>query len=65
MLINGIVRIIEEYRFIHSLSRTFPEGNRYIDIVLIGINNVFREVRKIKLDPKASTKVLLTTTPEN
>jgi hypothetical protein len=47
------------------LSCTFPEGNRYIDVVWIGIDNGFREVRKIKLDSKAPTKILLTTTPEN
>jgi hypothetical protein len=65
MLIYRIVRVIGERCSIHNLSCTFPKINRYIDIVLVGLDDGFRQVRKIKLDPKALTKVLLAITPEN
>jgi hypothetical protein len=60
MLIYGIVRVIEGRRPISTLSCTFPEGNGYIDVVFTRLNNEYREVRKIKLDPKAPTEVPLT-----
>jgi hypothetical protein len=53
MLIYVIVRVTEEHRSIHNLSCTFPGRNGYIDVILIGVDDGFRQARKIKLDPKA------------
>jgi hypothetical protein len=64
MLIYGIVRVIRERKrhCVRNLSCIFPEGNRHIDVVLIGVDDKFKEIWKIKLDPK---EISLTTIPEN
>jgi hypothetical protein len=44
---------------------TFSEGNGYIGIVLTWNNTKFTEVQRVKLDPKAPTRVPLPITPKN
>jgi hypothetical protein len=64
MLIYGIIRVIRESKRHcgRNLSCIFPSGNGYIDVLLIGLDDGFEEVWKIKLDPK---EVSLTTISEN
>jgi hypothetical protein len=59
-----IVRVIKEFFSILHLICIFPEGNRYIDVISIAVNNGFRRIWKIQLDLKASKEGSLTTTPE-
>jgi hypothetical protein len=64
MLIYKIIRyIIMIYPFWNrSLSRRFPSGNWYIDVLLAWRDHEFAEARRFKLDSEAPTKVSLTTT---
>jgi hypothetical protein len=63
MLIYKIARhiVITDAALDYSLSCTFPEGNWYIDVVLVRKNHKLAKPQKFKLDPKAPKEVSLTT----